>query len=154
VASTWSSETTGPGPGSVARKGEVRAGDGARHVMAVFLPEVASAPAAREWLGRFLAQHRVAPEVSADASLVLSELVTNALRHGLGEIVARSSVDGEELHVSVTDSGDELPELQARDSGRIGGLGLVVVAEVANDWGVAPFPGGKTVWATFRLQAR
>ena len=33
------------------------------------------------------------------------------------------------------------------DPDRIGGLGLVVVSRVAAEWGVAPFPGGKTVWA-------
>ena len=29
---------------------------------------------------------------------------------------------------------------------RIGGVGLRIVEEVAASWGVAPFPGGKTVW--------
>jgi hypothetical protein len=33
------------------------------------------------------------------------------------------------------------------DPARIGGLGLVVVDGVSAEWGVAPFPGGKTVWA-------
>jgi hypothetical protein len=37
------------------------------------------------------------------------------------------------------------------DPTRIGGLGLVVVDRIASDWGVAPFPGGKTVWAALSL---
>jgi len=50
--------------------------------------------------------------------------------------------------MSVTDAGDELPGVLAPSPGRIGGLGLQVVGSVADDWGVASFPGGKTVWAT------
>ena len=34
------------------------------------------------------------------------------------------------------------------DPERIGGLGLRIVDQLASAWGVAPFPGGKTVWAT------
>ena len=48
----------------------------------------------------------------------------------------------------MTDSGDELPAMQPADPIRIGGLGLRIVDQLAADWGVAPFPGGKTVWAT------
>jgi hypothetical protein len=35
----------------------------------------------------------------------------------------------------------------APDPERVGGLGLVVVDAVSREWGVARFPGGKTVWA-------
>ena len=55
---------------------------------------------------------------------------------------------GEEIRMSVTDAGDELPDILPTFPGRIGGLGLHVVGSVADHWGVAPFPGGKTVWAT------
>ena len=82
-----------------------------------------------------------------DASLVVSELVTNALRHGDGPTVLRASLAAAEVQVAVTDSGDGEPRLLPPDPERIGGLGLVVVSQVAAAWGVAPFPGGKTVWA-------
>ncbi len=84
-----------------------------------------------------------------DAALVLSELATNALRHGLGEVVVRASLstDGA-VHLAVTDSSTELPVLQALDPARVGGVGLRVVDELTAAWGVAPFPGGKTVWAS------
>ena len=119
--------------------------------MAVFARDVLSVSSAREWLSRFLADHHVTSTVSADACLVLSELVTNALRHGLGDIVTLGSVDDAEVRVSVTDSGDELPDLLPTSPDRIGGLGLHVVGRVADNWGVASFPGGKTVWATLSL---
>jgi anti-sigma regulatory factor (Ser/Thr protein kinase) len=122
------------------------------HAMAVFAREVLSVASAREWLGRFLSTQAVPSTAVADAALVLSELVTNALRHGLGQIVTFGSVDHDEIRLSVTDSGDELPDLQPVERDRIGGLGLHVVGQVADEWGVAPFPGGKTVWATLHMR--
>jgi anti-sigma regulatory factor (Ser/Thr protein kinase) len=129
----------------------IRIDHGRQHTMAVFPRTVVSVSAEREWLGRFLADHHVASSVSADASLILSELVTNALRHGLGDIVTLGSLGDRKVRVSVTDAGDELPDMVPTTPGRIGGLRLHVVALVADTWGVAPFPGGKTVWATLSL---
>ena len=65
----------------------------------------------------------------------------------------RASITPGLLELSVTDSGAELPELLARDPQRIGGIGLVIVDQLSEDWGVASFPGGKTVWATLTLSA-
>jgi anti-sigma regulatory factor (Ser/Thr protein kinase) len=123
------------------------------HSSAVFERNVHSVASARDWLSQFLGDHHVSDRVTADAILVLSELVTNALRHGLGQIVARGSIDSRELRVAVTDSGDELPQMLPLDPTRVGGLGLFVVGQVSSDWGVSPFPGGKTVWATLALTA-
>jgi anti-sigma regulatory factor (Ser/Thr protein kinase) len=118
------------------------------HTIAVFARDVVSVSSARDWLGHFLSGHHVSAGLSADAALVLSELATNALRHGMGDIVALGSVDDDQIRLSVTDSGEELPDLLPASPDRIGGLGLHLVGRVADDWGVAPFPGGKTVWAT------
>ena len=111
--------------------------------------EAESVADARSWLSSFLRDQHVAQSASGDAVLVISELVTNALRHGLGEIVARTALtDGGVLYLSVTDSGEELPELQPVDPSRIGGVGLHIVERLSSEWGISPFPGGKTVWAT------
>ena len=111
--------------------------------------EAESVADARSWLSSFLRDQHVGQAASSDAVLVISELVTNALRHGLGEIVARTALtDGGVLYLSVTDSGEELPELQPVDPSRVGGVGLHIVDRLSSEWGISPFPGGKTVWAT------
>jgi anti-sigma regulatory factor (Ser/Thr protein kinase) len=129
------------------RPDDIRPDVGTDHVMTL-LPRDRRTPVdARLWLREFLTT-RVPADVTEDAALVLSELATNALRHGLGEVVVRAAVDGRgAVQLSVTDSGPELPEVQPVDPTRIGGLGLRIVDQLSAEWGVAPFPGGKTVWA-------
>jgi anti-sigma regulatory factor (Ser/Thr protein kinase) len=127
---------------------DVRSDDQSDRAMTL-LPRDRRTPVdARDWLHGFLAG-RVAPTLAEDAALVISELATNALRHGLGEVVVRAAIEeGGAVQLSVTDSGDELPLMQPADPARIGGLGLRIVDQLSTAWGVAPFPGGKTVWAT------
>ena len=133
----------------------VRTDDSSDMAMTVLARETRSASVARSWLRGFLDGAGLPEPVQTDAALVISELVTNALRHGLGEIVARAKVgDDGHVDVSVTDSGAEQPQLQEVDPERVGGVGLQVVAQVSDDWGVAPFPGGKTVWARIAVTTR
>ena len=115
--------------------------------MAVFDRRVESASDARGWLTAFLDENDVDEPTVMDAALVTSELVTNALRHGAGPTVLRVVVSAGDLQLSVTDSGDDEPQMLPPDPERIGGLGLVVVDRLARRWGVSAFPGGKTVWA-------
>jgi anti-sigma regulatory factor (Ser/Thr protein kinase) len=130
----------------------VRADDVQLSDMAVFSREIDTVRSAREWMLRFLRRHGQPTALCNDAELIVSELVTNALRHGLGDVVTRGSLaEAGCLQLSVTDSGPELPRLQPLDPDRIGGVGLRIVDELASSWGVAPFPGGKTVWATIEI---
>jgi anti-sigma regulatory factor (Ser/Thr protein kinase) len=121
--------------------------------MVVYDRHAVSVGEARAWIDAFLAERAVEDTVRDDTQLVVSELVTNALMHGDGPLVLRASITGAAVQVSVTDSGDDLPEVLPLDPTRIGGLGLIVVDRVASDWGVAPFPGGKTVWAALSLSS-
>ena len=75
--------------------------------------------------------------------------MTNTLRHGAGDVVVHASIAGDEtVRVTVTDWSDESPRVLPPDPTRVGGVGLRVVEAIATAWGVAPFPGGKTVWAS------
>ena len=119
--------------------------------MVVYESEAANVGEARSWIDAFLSECTVGDTVHDDAQLVVSELVTNALIHGAGSLVLRASISGNTVQIAVTDSGDELPEVLPLDPTRIGGLGLIVVDRIASEWGVSPFPGGKTVWAALSL---
>jgi anti-sigma regulatory factor (Ser/Thr protein kinase) len=86
------------------------------------------------------------------ARLLVSELVTNALQHGSGE-VALVIVRGDEgsLRVEVHDGSRVLPVLATRASLAEHGWGLRIVAALASGWGTAPREDGqpgKQVWFT------
>ena len=119
--------------------------------MVVYDRQATSVGEARSWIEAFLAERAIGNPLRDDAQLVVSELVTNALMHGDGALVVRASISDSAVQVSVTDSGDGVPEVLPLDPSRIGGLGLIVVERIASDWGISPFPGGKTVWAALSL---
>jgi two-component sensor histidine kinase len=82
---------------------------------------------------------QVADRAVADAQLILSELVTNSLRHaGLGSnaiLQVAASVRGGMLRLEVADDGTS-GTLQARAPGVNGGFGLNIVQMLAHSWGV------------------
>ncbi|MFE7130962.1 ATP-binding protein [Streptomyces sp. NPDC057638] len=74
-----------------------------------------------------------------DATLLVSELVTNAIRHGDGRAVLLSvEHHTTELRIAVTDGTSTLPTLHdARDDDEHG-RGLHLVAAIVDAWGVSP----------------
>lgn len=84
------------------------------------------------------------------AQLVVSELVTNALHHGVGAIWLRLVCSGC-LTCEVHDAGGGVPCSRMPRAAEEGGRGLLLVAELARDWGVRMSVGGKTVWADIDL---
>ncbi len=87
----------------------------------------------------------------ADAVLVLDELVSNALRHGLTPGRVRLTRDAGHLRVEVTDASD-VPA-RPRPPDRTGGRGLVLVAACSRQWGQWRHDTGKTVWAEVPVSA-
>jgi anti-sigma regulatory factor (Ser/Thr protein kinase) len=86
-------------------------------------------------------------DMLATALLLVSELVTNAVRHGEPPVWLR--IDGtRRLHVGVSDEGADLPMMERPgDVGAESGRGLLLVDALASDWGCDQEPGhGKTVW--------
>ena len=83
-----------------------------------------------------------------DLTLVVSELVTNALVHGTGDITLHVTGIDDGVRVEVGDDDPPPASLPvgnapAAESGR----GLLLVSRVATAWGVRPDGGGKVVWA-------
>lgn len=99
----------------------------------------------------------VSQDVLESAELVLSELVTNALRvpvpsdRQVGVRIARSIEDGL-LRLEVSDAGSGRPEVRTPGDEETGGRGLLLVEALAHGWGVEERTGGigKTVWAELK----
>jgi anti-sigma regulatory factor (Ser/Thr protein kinase) len=84
---------------------------------------------------------RIDEHLLGDARLLVSELVTNSVRHsrvGPAESVHMSvEVEGSTLRVEVADPGQGFePEARDADPHRIGGWGLYLVDQLADRWGV------------------
>ncbi|WP_329397673.1 ATP-binding protein [Streptomyces melanogenes] len=94
--------------------------------------------------------------VEGSALVVLSELVTNAVRHAHAsteqEIQTRYVREAHGVRIEVHDTDDELPA--ARVPGESGGWGLILVDALAERWGVDEWDGaGKSVWAVVSTPA-
>lgn len=106
-----------------------------------------------QWVGRLrrisAARLRVwglAPLID-DAKLLVSELVTNALRYGQGgEIEFRLVITLRGLLIAVDDGSDLRPRLTVVGDSSETGRGLFLVDALADDWGVSP--DGNTTWCT------
>jgi anti-sigma regulatory factor (Ser/Thr protein kinase) len=70
-----------------------------------------------------------------NAVLLISELVTNAVLHGTGEIRLIIDVDGDDARFAVADEGDGHPVV-SETPGPDGGWGLRLVGQLATRWGV------------------
>ena len=115
-------------------------------------PNLDAAALARQ----FVVDHRdhLDPEVISNAELLVSEIVTNAVRHGAGEVRLRLRLDPPGIGVAVTDTGDQLPVVSATPppADQSSGRGLLIVDAVAYEWGIEAHdpPAGKTVWFDVR----
>lgn len=81
--------------------------------------------------------------------LLVSEVVTNAVKHGSAPIRLQIDLDRSGIVVAVDDANPTLPRTRRIDRRRHSGRGLVLVQHIATDWGVRRTRNGKQVW--FRL---
>ena len=102
------------------------------------LPRTADATGlARTLVDRHLRPH-LSDNASGNVKMVVSELVTNAIAHGDGDIVLRTELREDAVRIEVVDQG----------SGRFradGGWGLRIVDALAARWGA--HEGSTHVWA-------
>ncbi|MEU6525775.1 SpoIIE family protein phosphatase [Streptomyces sp. NPDC046924] len=85
-------------------------------------------------------------DLSFSTELILSELVTNAIRYGGGPIEVRMLRD-RQLICEVFDSSSTSPHLRYATMTDEGGRGLFLVAQLAERWGTRYLPTGKVIWA-------
>jgi anti-sigma regulatory factor (Ser/Thr protein kinase) len=100
-------------------------------------------------------------ELIDDAVVIISELVTNAVRHGVppyaaaaGDMPIKLSLvrQGRFLVLVVSDPSDQGPKVRTADDVCENGRGLHVIEALSRVWGWTPLPGtGKAVWAALSL---
>ncbi|MCX3288279.1 SpoIIE family protein phosphatase [Streptomyces sp. NEAU-H22] len=91
-------------------------------------------------------------ETAFAAELILSELITNAMRHGADPIRVRL-LYGRTLICEVSDASNTAPHLRRAASTDEGGRGLFLVAQLSQSWGTRYLPEGKVIWAECGLEA-
>ncbi|MGW6457318.1 SpoIIE family protein phosphatase [Streptomyces sp. NPDC055078] len=89
-------------------------------------------------------------ELDFTAELVVSELVTNAIRYGSPPIQLRLIRD-RRLICEVSDASNTSPHLRRARVLDEGGRGLLLVAQLTQRWGTRYTAGGKTIWADISL---
>ncbi|MFC8230780.1 ATP-binding protein [Streptomyces sp. NPDC057287] len=91
--------------------------------------------------------------VVADALLVTSELVTNAVRHGGGLTGFAAEITDDGLLLTVADASTRAPVTEKRDPGTnpVGGYGWMLVRRLAKQVSVTYLPGGKNIVALVAL---
>jgi anti-sigma regulatory factor (Ser/Thr protein kinase) len=85
-------------------------------------------------------------ELSFTTELILSELVTNAIRYGAPPVRVRLLRD-RTLICEVSDSSNTSPHLRYAAMTDEGGRGLFLVAQLTDRWGTRYTPTGKVIWA-------
>ncbi len=80
------------------------------------------------------------------SELLVSELVTNAIKYANGEVMLRLILEPDSLVCEVHDSSPALPRVLQVDKDAENGRGLHVVSQVAHRWGARRTATGKVVW--------
>ncbi|GAB3656359.1 hypothetical protein GCM10027589_15950 [Actinocorallia lasiicapitis] len=121
----------------------------------VYLPHApASVSVARRHLSKELLAWGVSDEVTDDAVVILSELLSNAMRHARplegesAQVRVSWTRVGDTVEVAVTDGGAVTEPRKGQPAlSSLGGRGLGIVETLAQAWGVRRDDHGSTVWA-------
>ncbi|MEU3413142.1 SpoIIE family protein phosphatase [Streptomyces sp. NPDC006658] len=107
--------------------------------------DVTAVPRVRGEVSRRLADWGLA-ETAFATELILSELLTNALRYGAPPVRVRLLL-GRTLVCEVSDGSNTSPRLRRAASTDEGGRGLFLVSQFADLWGTRYAARGKVIWA-------
>lgn len=108
------------------------------------LPE--AVPEARRAVRRVLTERGTPDESVAVAELLVSELVTNAVKYGEPPIWLLLELRPGLIHASISDTSTSLPTRRDPTPVSEGGRGLLVLDALAGAWGAATADAGKYLW--------
>ncbi|MFE1765551.1 SpoIIE family protein phosphatase [Streptomyces angustmyceticus] len=124
----------------------------ARHVASWDLPaDPAVVGNARALAGRQLSEWGM-DELLFTTELIVSELVTNAIRHAAGPITLRL-IRQDALICEVSDGSSTSPRLRHARTTDESGRGLFIVAQLTRRWGTRYTPAGKVIWTEQSMPA-
>ncbi|MGW2656180.1 SpoIIE family protein phosphatase [Streptomyces sp. NPDC001478] len=123
--------------------------DPSRRVQWDVAPDPAAVAGVRKEAVRWLNDHGLDEEAFV-TELILSELVTNALRYGTEPITVRLLYD-RALICEVADCSSTSPHLRYAATTDEGGRGLFLVAQFAERWGTRYTERGKVIWSEQKL---
>jgi len=109
-------------------------------------PELGSVARARLIVEEALSGWSVPEGVAGDVVLLASELVTNAIVHGMPPIELRLSRNPAQVILEVLDSADYRPRARQPTADDEHGRGLQIVELLADSWGTRRMPRGKSTW--------
>ncbi|MEU9028604.1 ATP-binding protein [Streptomyces sp. NPDC048383] len=114
---------------------------------------VTTSAAARRYVSKFLERIGVSLDsvIAADALMVTTELVTNAIRHGGGLTLFHADLSGDALQLSVGDASTRTPTSRRGDPGRPGGYGWPLIQRLTEHIDITLRSDGKTITAVLRL---
>ncbi|MDX3771919.1 SpoIIE family protein phosphatase [Streptomyces sp. AK08-01B] len=118
------------------------------HCLATWLldHDPTAAATARKHTRRTLTEWNVDEDTAYAAELIVSELVTNAIRYGAPPLQLRL-IRNRTLTCEVHDDSATSPQLRHARTVDEGGRGLFIVAQLAQRWGIRYTTEGKTVWS-------
>ncbi|MEU7017243.1 ATP-binding protein [Streptomyces sp. NPDC046385] len=102
-----------------------------------FLPAPQRVKDIRQATAAFLRRSGVPQETADDVVLVVSELVTNAVRHGQGEISLRALASNGRVAITVSTQGSGRAVVREADLDAESGRGMFLVDALTDSWGVA-----------------
>ncbi|MFD7877255.1 SpoIIE family protein phosphatase [Streptomyces sp. NPDC059766] len=110
-----------------------------------FESDPATVALARRNIRTQLARWQIDQETAFNTELIVSELVTNAIRYGHPPIEVRL-VSDRSLTCEVRDSGSAAPHLRHARTVDEGGRGLFIASQLSQAWGTRYTAEGKTIW--------
>lgn len=90
-------------------------------------------------------------QIIADAEVIVSELLTNAINAKCASTEVMLSAQDDSVRIEVHDDADGSPEVRQPRATDNHGRGLQIVSALSRDWGVEQSGRGKSVWAELAL---
>jgi anti-sigma regulatory factor (Ser/Thr protein kinase) len=118
----------------------------------LFVPSPDAVAGARRFVGDVLESWQL-DQLVADATLVVSEIATNALKHAGTAFLARVSRAPDGVRIAIEDAVSAIPVAHLAGPEELHGRGLAIVEALSRRWGADAVPDGKVVWSELAITA-